>query len=94
MNKKFKGASIAVAVVLAATALASCGQKQTTSGHSDINLDSYPINTDVELTYWVALDTNITASCANMNETPLAQEMEKRTGVKGKIYSSCNGSGE
>lgn len=91
MNKKFKGASIAVAVVLAATALASCGQKQTTSGHSDINLDSYPINTDVELTYWVALDTNITASCANMNETPLAQEMEKRTGVKVKYIHPAMG---
>lgn len=90
MNKKRTLLAVSAAVA-ASMLLASCGGEEKVSKIADMNLDSYPIKTDAELTYWVALDTNVTATCSNLGETPFAKEMEKRTGVKVKYIHPAIG---
>lgn len=88
-KRKMKSLALVMTAVLVVAALSACKEKGSKSASMD--LSSYPIKTDAELTYWVALDTNITASCSNMGETPFAQEMEKRTGVKIKYIHPAMG---
>ncbi|MGN1059189.1 MAG: extracellular solute-binding protein [Clostridia bacterium] len=44
--------------------------------------DTYPIQTDETLTYWMPMTANISTSAANYGELPVAQELTKRTGIK------------
>ena len=71
--------AIAAAAALCAV-LSACGGNQTT-GSGSINLDQYPIKTDVKLTYWMGLNTNVSSTASNLGETRYAQELQKRTGV-------------
>ena len=80
MKMKKRIVSIVMASVLC-VAVCSCGEKET-SKKADIDLSSYPIKTDVELTYWVDLHPNIAAQFTNKGETEYEKELEKRTGVK------------
>ena len=57
----------------------------------NVDLGSYPLNTDVELTYWVALNANVAATATNMGETAFAKELEKKTGVKIKYIHPAMG---
>ena len=43
---------------------------------------SYPMETDVTLTYWLDLNGNVSTNFVNFGDTPLAKELEKRTGIK------------
>jgi putative aldouronate transport system substrate-binding protein len=43
---------------------------------------SYPLKTDVTLSYWLDLNVNVTAHYSNLGETPYAKGLEERTGVK------------
>lgn len=62
-------------------ALSGCGGGKT-STDTAINLESYPIETDVKLTYWMGLNVNTSFTASNLSETPYAQELLKRTGVE------------
>ncbi len=42
----------------------------------------YPLNTKVTLKYWMDLHPTVSPIAKNFGETPLAKELEKRTGVK------------
>lgn len=42
---------------------------------------TYPLKTDVKLTYWVDMGTVIPQFYKSMNETPFTKELEKKTGV-------------
>lgn len=43
---------------------------------------SYPLNTDVTLTYWMQLNGNVSQTAKSMADTPFAQELMKQTGIK------------
>ncbi len=43
---------------------------------------TYPMNTDVELSYWVDLTPNVAAYASSMNDIEFAKYMEEETGVK------------
>ncbi len=63
--------------------LTACGgPKNNVSTGNTADLSSYPIQTDETLTYWRALPVNISTSVDNFGATEIAQEFERRTGVK------------
>lgn len=41
----------------------------------------YPIDTDVTLTYWMELNSNVAANYNNMAETPFGRNLTKETGI-------------
>ncbi len=53
--------------------------------------DIYPIKTDVTLTYWVPLNVSPSATVKNLGETPLYQEIMKRTGIKVRFLHPAMG---
>ncbi len=61
--------------------LCACGGQKTSTEKADIDLSHYPINTDVTLSYWVALNANISSSVANMGDTEFSKKLEENTGV-------------
>lgn len=46
----------------------------------------------LSLTYWVTLDSNVAQTFKNLGDTPLYQELEKRTGVKVTFQHPATGS--
>ncbi len=72
--------ALMLSVAVAATAFCGCGKKQAAS-NTEIG-EGYPIKTDTKLTYWVAMNANVSASAANIADTDFAKELTKRTGVE------------
>ncbi|MBQ4110036.1 MAG: extracellular solute-binding protein [Clostridia bacterium] len=82
----------AVSTLLAVTLLLSgCNTGNQTTNNKNIDLSSYPIKTDTELTYWMTLDANIAASSKEFANTIFAQEIASRTGVKVKYIHPAMG---
>ena len=89
MKSYKKAASAFMAAAMAATMLAGCGSKtadtqttaQETLPQSASGEFSYPISSDEVLTYWCALNQNVSANYSNLGETPFARELMKETGV-------------
>ena len=79
MKTMRKALLLLLAVVMVLTA---CQKEEKTAIDDSIDLSSYPIKTDVTLTYFRGLPTNISTLVDNYGETELAKEFEKRTGVK------------
>ena len=71
------------ALLLSVSMLCSCGGGKN-SKKADIDLTNYPIDTDVELTYWLSLSSNLASVASDLGETEFSKELEKRTGVKVK----------
>ena len=72
-----------LASVMAFTMLSTaCNDKKEASKKLDMDLSSYPIETDVTLTYFFPLRSALGGLVENYGETPHAQEFQKRTGVK------------
>ncbi len=69
--------------LLASTLLftACTGKEGKEIEKKDIDLSSYPIETDVTLTYFRALATGISTLVENYADTEFAKELTKRTGV-------------
>lgn len=95
MKKRFTAAVATLAV--AAMCLSGCGGNggvATTTG-SPVKLngdDIYPVECSDELTYWMSLNPTVSQHYTNFGETPLAKELEKRTGIKVKyIHPVGNG---
>lgn len=84
--------ALSVIAVLSAAALCSCS-KPGTGGKKEIDLSSYPVNTDVTLTYWMDLPSNISTTYTNFGDTEFAKELEKRTGIKVKYVHPSSGQG-
>ena len=81
MKKMKKGLLVACALTLALSCVL-CGCSKTESGGvGEMDLSSYPVKTDAQLTYWMDLPSNVSATSANFGDTPFAKELEKRTGV-------------
>jgi putative aldouronate transport system substrate-binding protein len=83
--KKALLVAVLLSVLVAASPLFAAGG-QSVGGGSAPTLGtgriSYPIKTDVTLTYWVELTANLRANFTNMGETPFARGLAERTGVK------------
>ena len=63
--------------------LAACGGGTTdTVEQNAFEFNGYPINSDQTITYWMSMNPNITSLHPNFGDTPFAQKLEKRTGVK------------
>ncbi len=62
-----------------------------TAGSKVGNLDSYPIETDAELTYWMGLNTNVSSTTSNMGNTEYAKKLYEKTGVKVKYIHPALG---
>lgn len=91
MSKKSKIFG-AASVVLAAAVTCSCAGGKGSSVNN-MDLSSYPVKADEELTCWFELGTNISTSVSNFGETDFAKELEKRTGVKVKYIHPAQGQG-
>lgn len=75
-----------ICAALIVSMLAGCGkQEQTGSTGAAVTLNGdeiYPVQCDDTLTYWMTLNNVISSDFTNYGEIPLAQELEKRTGIK------------
>ncbi len=85
MNKKrfVQTASVIAAVSL----IVSCGTGEKKQAANKVQFDitttdSYPLNTDAELTWWLSLPDTVAGYAGSMNEIPLKQNLEEATGVK------------
>ena len=73
---------------LLAGLLSGCNESKDTNTASDelipevTTSDTYPIETDVELTCWVALNAKVAAYAGSMNETEMANYLQEETGIK------------
>ena len=93
MKKTNKVFAALVCLSLLLTACSGAGNKKVSSGTTD--LSSYPVKTEETLTYWRELPVNISTSVDNFGATELAQEYEKRTGIKIKyLHPAAGQSGE
>ena len=80
-TRKMRFLLTALAMVILLTS--ACGAKnEKTSGDGTYDLSSYPIKTDITLSYFVPLRAESAGMIDNYSETFCAQELEKRTGVK------------
>lgn len=81
LKKGIAGAVTAAAVTMA---LAGCGADPQ-QGAERFKFESYPIDTDVTLTYWCDLNANVAAVSEDLGKTPFAEELQRQTGVNVKF---------
>ena len=78
--------------LIGALCLALSGCQGSNSGNKTYgSSDHYPIETDVELTYWLGLNTNVSSTASNLGDTVYAQKMQEKTGVKVKYIHPALG---
>ncbi len=87
MKKQALAAMLCVG--LAASLLSGCGNNGNDTAQTGDAIipevttsDTYPIQTDVELDYWVGLNANVAAYAGSMNETEMAKYLQEETGIK------------
>lgn len=91
---KKRGLKLAITAALSLSLfLTACSGGKTNDAtlDADIDLSKYPIETDVELTYWCSLPATLTTTTDNMGTTPFSQEYTKRTGIKIKFLHPATG---
>ena len=91
MKEQFKRTgALFLVLVMGAFVFPGCSHKlkaDTTSVNpegvtEETTADSvYPIDTDVTLTYWMELNSNVAANYNNMAETPFGRNLTKETGI-------------
>lgn len=93
MKERFKRVSaLLLTVAMAVSCFAACGSNnETEQGGSDpvstegtevVSADfSYPVDTDVTLTYWTELNANVAANYNNLSETTFGQNLQEETGI-------------
>jgi putative aldouronate transport system substrate-binding protein len=80
----------AIALALAgagaiAIALGGCARQKNAAaaeGPLETGLAAYPLETEVTLSYWVALSNNVSANFSTMRDTPFSKALQERTGVQ------------
>lgn len=83
---------------LVASLLSGCGggDKKTDTKTGELigevkTSDTYPVSTNVELSYWVGLNANVAAYAGSMNETEMAKYLQEETGIKVKFVHPAAG---
>lgn len=79
MKKRFVSVAL---IALMTVSMCSCGSNNKKTASFDADLSSYPIETDVTLSYWVPISPNLATTTASMGDTTFAKELAKKTGVK------------
>lgn len=82
MKKHAKATSVLAAVCVAATLLTGCSGGDGAVQGDVGDISTYPMQTEVTLTYWLPLDTMTSVTASNIGDTPFAQEWLKQTGAK------------
>ena len=84
-------------VGLAASMLSGCNNSGDTNTASEelipevTTTDTYPIETDAEISYWVALNANVAAYAGSMNDTEMAKYLQEETGINVKFTHPATG---
>ncbi|MDR0450125.1 MAG: extracellular solute-binding protein [Treponema sp.] len=52
------------------------------AGAATTPLGSYPLQTDVTLSYWLSLNLNVSPNFSNLGDTPFGKTLQEKTGVK------------
>lgn len=90
-SKMLKLASLAVSLFVFASSFVGCGTKSAdkqeaaapaTTSSSASQTFSYPMQTSVSLKYWLPMHNNWASYAKNIGELPMAQDLQKKTGVK------------
>lgn len=92
MKKRVKGTGALLLVfVMVAFWFMGCDHKEiktdTTSGDAEVVTEettsgsTYPIDTDVTLTCWMELNSNVAANYNNMADTPFGRNLTRQTGI-------------
>lgn len=89
-KKRMLTAALIGAVALTA---AGCGPERT-GGIKDVEFESYPLQGDYTVTYFLAPAAAVTSMYENMGETEFAKELTARTGIKVKYIHPAAGQGE
>lgn len=85
IGKKLKYIGKAALLLTLSFALAfvnGCGAKNAGNDGKDYTKMDYPIKTDSTLTIWTAVDPSVNYYGTNLAQTPLYQELMKKTGIK------------
>lgn len=86
--KAKKMVAVLTSVVLGAGALSGCQTTEQTANGGQYALtevttaDTYPLETDVTLRYWMTVASGVLASQTSFNTTPLKGYLEENTGIK------------
>lgn len=87
MKRKFiKTITILMGVSMLGSLVSGCKGNKTevssTNSDAATGVVSYPIKTDVKLTYWTKLDPKVSPHSKTMADTEFAKQLEKETGIK------------
>lgn len=88
--------SAILALVLTATTLTACGGNKggkTELGESKYG-DTYPLNADTTLTWYIPLESNAAQSVKNLGESAFAKELQKQLGVTIEFIHPSSSSGD
>lgn len=80
--------TLLLVLALSTAAFSGCGSKQTAKNAGTVEKttpDSYPIETDETLTYWMVASGHVTAVYPSLNETPHAAALMEQTGINVKF---------
>ncbi|MEE1223654.1 MAG: extracellular solute-binding protein [Clostridia bacterium] len=83
--------ALLVAAVSCSAALSGCGEKEQETSVVDFEFESYPIQTDATLTYWMELNGNVATLSEDFGKTPLAIKLKEETGVDVKYIHPPQG---
>ena len=78
---KFKKTAALLLATTLMVSLAGCNEKKEVLGDDSFG-ESYPLSTGETLTYWMAINENVTANVATFADTEYAKAAEAQTGVK------------
>jgi putative aldouronate transport system substrate-binding protein len=79
---------VVLTVLLTVSVLYAGGRQDSGSsagsggGATTTPLGSYPLDTNVTLSYWLSLNANVSANYSNLGDTPFGKALQEKTGVK------------
>ena len=97
MKKELKRlGTLMLAAAMSVSALTACGGKANETGEATevtatggaatqstaAEAASYPLDTDVTVTYWSELNGNVAANFNNMGDTEFGKKLQEESGVK------------
>lgn len=78
-----KATRVTALILSASLVILASGCKREESVSGDVSFgETYPLDTNVTLKYWMPIDENITANVAEYSQTEFAKAAVKQTGVK------------
>jgi putative aldouronate transport system substrate-binding protein len=84
-RKLIKSITFLMSVSLIGSLVSGCKGKDAETGtdtNKSTGVVSYPIQTDVKLTYWTKLDPKVSPHSKTLGDTDFAKQLEKETGIK------------